>query len=52
MFETLQPDGNIFGFTTNYIKVKITGTMGLENSILQVKLKQPENFYFTKADLV
>jgi threonylcarbamoyladenosine tRNA methylthiotransferase MtaB len=52
LFETLQPDGSIFGFTTNYIKVKITGTKDLENSILQVKLKQPENFYFIKADLI
>jgi threonylcarbamoyladenosine tRNA methylthiotransferase MtaB len=52
LFETVQPDGNLFGFTTNYIKVKITGTKDLENSILQVKLKKPENFYFAKADLM
>lgn len=52
LFETLQPDGNLFGFTTNYIKVKITGTKDLENSILQVKLRHPENFYFSKADLI
>jgi len=52
LFETLQQDGSIFGFTTNYIKVKITGNKDLENRILQVKLRHPENFYFTKADLV
>lgn len=52
LFETLQADGSLFGFTTNYIKVKITGTKDLENSILQVKLRKPENFYFTKADLI
>lgn len=52
LFETLQPDRNLFGFTTNYIKVKINGTKDLENSILQVKLRHPENFYFTKADLI
>ena len=52
LFETLQADGSIFGFSTNYIKVKIAGTNGLENRILQVKLCEPENHYFSKAVLI
>jgi threonylcarbamoyladenosine tRNA methylthiotransferase MtaB len=52
LFETLQKDGNILGFTGNYIKVKIPGSKALENRILQVKLGKPETCNFMPAFLL
>ena len=52
LFETLQHDGTILGFTDNYIKVKTAGSKELENQILQVKLSPPETVNYTKAEII
>lgn len=52
LFETLHPDGSIFGFTDNYIKVKVAGYKDLENQILQVKLAKPDTVNYTEADIL
>jgi threonylcarbamoyladenosine tRNA methylthiotransferase MtaB len=52
LFETLQKDSSILGFTGNYIKVMIPGSKDLENSILRVKLGEPETCNFTRAELI
>jgi threonylcarbamoyladenosine tRNA methylthiotransferase MtaB len=52
LFETLQKDGSTFGFTDNYIKVKVHGAKDLENRILQVKLHDPETVNYTGAELL
>jgi threonylcarbamoyladenosine tRNA methylthiotransferase MtaB len=52
LFETLQKDGSSFGFTDNYIKVKVTGSKDLENQVLQVKLHKPETVNYTKAEII
>ena len=52
LFETLQKDGGTFGFTDNYIKVKVQGGKDLENQILQVKLHEPETVNYTGAELL
>jgi threonylcarbamoyladenosine tRNA methylthiotransferase MtaB len=52
LFETLQKNGTILGFTGNYIKVMVPGSKGLENSILQVKLVKPETCNFMRACLL
>ena len=52
LFETLQKDGSTFGFTDNYIKVKVHTGRDLENQILQVKLHEPETINFTKAEII
>ena len=52
MFETLQKDGSTFGFTDNYIKVKVQSGKDLENQILQVKLQEPETVNCTGAELL
>ena len=38
LFESVDDDGNISGFTDNYIKVQVPYKNGLENSIFNVKL--------------
>jgi len=38
LFETTKVDGSLFGFTENYVKVKIDGSRNLENQIHDVKL--------------
>lgn len=52
LFETLHPDGSIYGFTDNYIKVKVAGTKDLENQILQVKLANPASVNYTGAEIL
>ncbi len=52
LFETLQKDGSTFGFTDNYIKVKVRSCKDLENRILQVKLHEPETVNYTGAELL
>jgi threonylcarbamoyladenosine tRNA methylthiotransferase MtaB len=52
LFETQQKDGSILGFTGNYIKVKIPGSKGLENSILRVKLSELKQSNFVGAELI
>jgi threonylcarbamoyladenosine tRNA methylthiotransferase MtaB len=52
LFETLQKDGSTFGFTDNYIKVKVQSGKDLENQILQVKLQEPETVNYTGAELL
>ena len=52
LFETLQKDGSIYGFTDNYIKVKVFSKQDLENKVLQVKLQEPETVNYTKAEIL
>jgi threonylcarbamoyladenosine tRNA methylthiotransferase MtaB len=52
LFETLQKDGSTFGFTDNYIKVKVHTGKDLENQILQVKLHDLETMNYTKAEII
>lgn len=52
LFETLQKDGSVFGFTDNYIKVKVNSTMDLENRVLQVKLHEPDTVNYTRAEII
>lgn len=40
LFESADDEGNITGFTDNYIKVQIPFQEGLENEIVDVKLKE------------
>jgi len=52
LFETLQKDGSIYGFTDNYIKVIVFSKQDLENKVLQVKLQKPETVNYTKAEII
>jgi threonylcarbamoyladenosine tRNA methylthiotransferase MtaB len=52
LFETLKNNGYIFGFTDNYIKVRAQGTKDFENNILPVKLTEPEDSKYCKAETV
>lgn len=52
LFETLQKDGSTFGFTDNYIKVKVHTGRDLENQIFEVKLHEPETMNYTKAEII
>ncbi len=40
LFETVKEDGYIYGFTDNYIKVRMSGDRELENTILPVRLSR------------
>jgi len=52
LFESLKSDGYIFGFTDNYIKVKVRGSKEFENNIIPVKLSEPENIKYCRAEVV
>lgn len=52
LFESLKENGNISGFTDNYIKVRMPGTTEMENNILKVKILEPESANHCGAALI
>ncbi len=52
LFETLQEDGSTFGFTDNYVKVRVNGGKDLENRILNVKLGKPASENYIEAEII
>jgi threonylcarbamoyladenosine tRNA methylthiotransferase MtaB len=52
LFEAFQDDGSIYGFTDNYIRVKMTGNNELVNKIAGVKLSVPSGSKFCTAELI
>jgi threonylcarbamoyladenosine tRNA methylthiotransferase MtaB len=52
LFEAFQDDGSIYGFTDNYIRVKMTGNKDLVNKIAGVKLSVPSGSKFCTAELI
>jgi threonylcarbamoyladenosine tRNA methylthiotransferase MtaB len=52
LFESLKDDGSIFGFTDNYIKVKVWGNKEFENNIIAVKLSEPEGSKYCTAEVI
>ena len=52
LFETLQADGSINGFTDNYIKVKIMGSVETENEIMKVKITHVPGINFAAGEIL
>jgi threonylcarbamoyladenosine tRNA methylthiotransferase MtaB len=52
LFETLKDNGNINGFTDNYIKIKMHGSAKMENKILPVRILNADPALFCNAELV
>ena len=52
LFESEDDEGNMIGFTDNYIKVQVPFAEGLENEIRWVKLEQITKLGFMKASIV
>jgi threonylcarbamoyladenosine tRNA methylthiotransferase MtaB len=52
LFETLQEDGSINGFTGNYIKVKAKGSKQTENSIKKVMITSIGDINFAEGEIL
>lgn len=52
LFESLKDNGNIFGFTDNYIKIKLRGNSKMENKISQVRIISTDSANYCNAELV
>ncbi|MCI0716453.1 MAG: tRNA (N(6)-L-threonylcarbamoyladenosine(37)-C(2))-methylthiotransferase MtaB [Chlorobi bacterium] len=49
LFETAKEDGYIYGFTENYIKVRVQASEGFENKILPVGITKTDSYHFCEA---
>ncbi len=52
LFESADAEGNITGFTDNYIKVQVPNIEGLENTIVSVKLKEISRLGNMKGEIL
>jgi threonylcarbamoyladenosine tRNA methylthiotransferase MtaB len=51
LFETVKDDGFTYGFTENYIKVRVQGSKELENKILKTKIRNVELSAYAEAEV-
>lgn len=51
LFETIKEDDYIYGFTDNYIKVRVPANKELENNVLSVKIKNADSFSYTEGEV-
>lgn len=51
LFETIKEDGFIYGFTENYIKVRVPGEKNLENNIADIKITGVNSHTFAEGEL-
>jgi threonylcarbamoyladenosine tRNA methylthiotransferase MtaB len=51
LFETIK-NGNVYGFTDNYIKVKAEANPDFENKIIKVKLNGNDSYNFCTAEII
>jgi len=52
LFETIKEDGYIYGFTENYIKVRIPAALELENKILTTKITGASCPAYTEGEVL
>lgn len=52
LFETLQDDNTINGFTDNYIKVKIRSSVEVENKIMRVKITDVPDINYVTGEIL
>jgi threonylcarbamoyladenosine tRNA methylthiotransferase MtaB len=52
LFETAKEDGSIYGFTKNYIKVRVENSPELENKILPAKITDVESSFHAEAGVL
>jgi threonylcarbamoyladenosine tRNA methylthiotransferase MtaB len=52
LFESAKEDDFIYGFTENYIKVRVNSKSSLENNIVPVKLFETGSFLYTEGEFV
>lgn len=52
LFETIKEDDYIYGFTDNYIKVRVTAKPEFENNILSAKIINADSFNFTEGEVL
>lgn len=52
LFETIKEDDYIYGFTDNYIKVRVPAKPEFENNILSAKIINADSFNFTEGEVL
>lgn len=52
LFETIKEDDYIYGFTDNYIKVRVPAKKEYENNILSVKIKNADSISYTEGEVL
>lgn len=52
LFESAKEDDYLYGFTENYIKVRVKSKSSLENIIVPVKLNQTGSHLYTEGELI
>ena len=51
LFETIKEDDYIYGFTDNYIKVRVSAKKEYENNVLSVKIKNADSISYTEGEV-
>lgn len=49
LFETVREDDHIYGFTENYIKVRVPANSELENRIVPCRIKETDSYSFAEG---
>lgn len=52
LFETVKEDDHIYGFTENYIKVRVPANNSYENEILPVRITKAESYNYTEGEVL
>jgi threonylcarbamoyladenosine tRNA methylthiotransferase MtaB len=52
LFETIKEDDYIYGFTDNYIKVRVPAKKEYENNVLSVKIKNADSISYTEGEVI
>jgi len=52
LFESAKEDDFVYGFTENYIKVRVNNKSSLENNIVPVKLHETGSYLYTEGELL
>lgn len=52
LFETVKEDNYIYGFTGNYVKVRIPYKTGIENTIQEFEISSADNFMYAEGKII
>lgn len=52
LFETVKEDGYIYGFTENYIKLRVPANHRYENNVLTTRIVKADSYAFTEGEVL
>lgn len=52
LFETVKEDDYIYGFTENYVKIRVPAKNSYENEIMPVRIVKAESYNYTEGEVI